>query len=370
MSSAIERGIRGASFEPPAANRGLTAADVLRANPFKGHQRIVTGVPSIDKNTRGGLPIGAVVTFQGKPGTTKTAFAIQVAMKAVREQNAFVIGLFPDEGRVRAAVRVGQNLGFDRDKLEDGDEEELTRLDLALEGLDFWMPDPDDEHATIEAVSRLLREAISAGRPCLLIVDSTQTARVQGINSDSPEAKRVTAVMNALRRIALSLPCLVLNISQVNRASYRNKKDDDNIDPLAAAAESRAVEFQSEAILHFDGDPEKIIRIRAPKNRLGDKFTCKLGFAKTSARLAEIDPEGEAEEQDTAFQKAVAAQKQAILKALRKYPNGLNATSLRELAHGKKSVHLIARDQLIEEGKIFMEEDSRYPLFRLTPDIS
>jgi KaiC/GvpD/RAD55 family RecA-like ATPase len=370
VTSAIARGMKGVSArEAPAPLTALKAADVIRGNPFKGHQRIPTGIPSMDKNTRGGLPVGAVVTFQGKPGTGKTALAIQVAAKAVREMNAVAIGLFPDEGRMRAAVRLGQNLGFDRALLEDGDEAELARFDAALETMDFWFPDPDDQSAFVENVAQLFKQERFAGRPLVFVVDSTQTARTKGLADDATQTIRVAAVMEALRRLALITPCLILNISQVNRGAYRNKKDEDNIDPLAGGADSRAVEFVSDLLVHMSGDTDKVVSIQTPKSRLGEKFRCRLGFAKLSATLQEIDPEAEAEEVDASFQKQVANAKAAILKQLRAHPSGLQAGPLRELSAGKKSTHLIARNQLLDDSKIYAETDSRYPVFRLAPGL-
>lgn len=367
MTSAIERGMKGVLPHEPKAPTALKAADVLRANPFKNAPRMPTGIPTIDKNTRGGLPIGAVVTLQGKPGAGKTAFAIQIATKFAREHNAVIIGFFPDEGRVRAAVRAGQNLGFDREKLEDGDEEELVRLDAALEELDFWFPDPEEAGAYIETIAQLFKQPRFAGRPLVLIVDSTQTARVRGLPEDALIQRRVGAVMDVVRRIALVTPCLVLNISQVNRASYRNKKDEDNIDPLAAGAENRAIEFNSDLLIHFAGDVEKIVSFQAPKTRLGDKFKGRLAFAKATAKLAEIDVEVEAEESDAAFQKALANAKAAILKQLKRHPAGLQAGQLRELAGGKKTIHLMARSDLLDQEKIMADMDGRYPIFKLSP---
>ncbi len=354
--------------DPEPLKGFLDPAAVIAQNPFKGADRIKTGIPSIDDNTRGGFPVGSVITFQGKPGSCKTALAIQIAVKAAREQGAVIIGLFPDEGRLRAAVRVGQNLGLDRAKLEDGEDAETEQFSKLIEPLTIMFPDPDNLETTIDKCVETFKLPEFEGRLKILLVDSTQTARADSVDPDGEERLRLTAIMSALRRAAMTGHLLVLNISQVNRSSYRNKNDADNADPLSGGMGSASIEFLSDALYHLDGKDKTDIRARTPKSRLGPEPSWRMLFDRTSATLSEID-EGEAKDEQAAeFQAAVLRAEVLIKETLRKYPDGLHATPLLELACSgvRKAIYLAARKALLESNVLFAEVEGKNTRYKLS----
>ncbi|MGH9388334.1 MAG: RAD55 family ATPase, partial [Vicinamibacteria bacterium] len=191
-----------------------TPADVLLARPAAG-RRLETGIAAIDKACRGGFQIPRLVTLQGPPSVGKTTLAMQIAERLASVDNAIVVALLPDEGPEAAGVRFGQNMGFHREKLEDGDSDELVAFDAKTCRMPVWFPDPDElPENTLEAVME--RTAKFAGwyadRPAVLVVDSTQTA-VLGAEEPDDVRKRIEAIMSALRVWTRTTPGLVINVA-------------------------------------------------------------------------------------------------------------------------------------------------------------
>jgi KaiC/GvpD/RAD55 family RecA-like ATPase len=333
----------------------LSAPDVLRRRPAPG-QRIPTGIPALDAATRGGFPIGYLVTFQGPPGIGKTALAIQIAQNAARFMNARIVALMPDEGREPAAVRVAQLLGCDRAKIEDGDPVELARFSALCVDIDIALPDPDAPETTLESVlSRAISET-PAERTLVVVLDSTQMVKTTG-TPDEADRKRVERVMTTMRTFAKSRPALVLNASQINRASYRHKDPSDNASPLSAGAETRAIEFVSDIVIHLDGDAADIITAKIVKNRTGGKISVSLRMNENEARLYEVDADGLARRTEAEEEKAqaIARGKEKVRRIIAKYPDGLTTTQIKQFVKLRHAIVLAALEALEDAGEVVAE---------------
>jgi KaiC/GvpD/RAD55 family RecA-like ATPase len=335
----------------------LSPAAVLR--PHSGDmRRFPTALPSIDAHTRGGLPLGKVVTITGAPGTGKTALAIQLGMEAVLNGGVALLGLFPDEGREAAAIRIGQNLGFDRQKLEERDPTAIAKFAKAVANLAVFLPDPDEVGNTLEAAVTRVRHAVFSGHVLVVIIDSTQTAnRDAGREEENPRL-RIEALMDSLKRESRRFPALILNVSQVSRASYQHRKPEDNVIALAAGAESRSIEFASDMKLDLSGDPETVVWLYASKNRLGDstKFKVPLKFDFEAARFRETTlaeaRQREADNRNRQKREQIEAGKEQIVRILSKEQDGLGTNALRGRVGGRHEFCDLAVRELEKAGVV------------------
>jgi hypothetical protein len=161
-----------------------------------------------------------------------------------------------------------------------------------MNGIEWEMPDPDSTRLE-EAIERLFQMTPPSekGGPPVIDVDTIQTVRsAAGEDSKTPREHmeaRMTLCKDAKRRGAL-----VLVGSEANRASYASRDPEKRTSPLAAAAESRAIEYASDLQIHMtslDNDGT-LFEAVISKNRLGGvKPRLLLRLDKATATLTEID---------------------------------------------------------------------------------
>lgn len=164
--------------------------------------RVRTGLPALDLILGGGIPARRLLLLGGTTAAGKTALALQLA-EAFTEAGGVAVVLPYDEGAEPAAVRVGEQHGFERAQVEDRLDSLLVKLAGELEGkaLRFPVPtapaDPTIEDGA-EAVAALMRER--PGAPGLLVVDSIQRAHTRTSEGTRSERERITDNTQTARR--------------------------------------------------------------------------------------------------------------------------------------------------------------------------
>ena len=343
--------------------------DVLRKLVDQGDP-VPTGIPALDVQLRGGMRPGKSLIMGGTTGAGKTALALMMA-KAAAEVGCAVAYLAADEGREPAIIRLGQQLGYERDALEAVDHPAhlttLAGLERDLAGLDILFPDPDGEaDHTLEGTVEALVAAYPDRRK-LVVIDSIQTARTRQTLKDSPSLReRVMGSARIGRHLALEHRMIVVLTSEVNRSWYRAKKEEDRASDLAAFAEAR-IEFSGDVLLTLramDDDPD-MVDLRIPKNRLGTRKGFLMRLDRERARFDVVDGDGgRTAAADLAQQQAVEKTVAAILKALKKVPD-LSRAQLYELVRGKTTVFHSALQQVRNTGMVEVQKDGRSLLHRL-----
>jgi replicative DNA helicase len=319
-----------------------------------------TGFPTVDRYTDGGLPRATICTIQGKPGIGKTLVATQIA-RALGKHCA-VACLFADEGLTGARIRIGQQLGLERTRMRRPDDVATKAATRALaESTKFFrFLQPRTATSTIEFLAEDFDRIAPPELPRVWLIDSAQVVKSE---RSSTEGRRiqVSDVVWRVRELADKYQAIALLVSQVNRGAYSSRDKTKRVDDLAAGAESSAIEYASELILHVDGDPKKKIEIRAPKNRLGYgetfQFACSCDFP--SATFHELDAATVEEAERVELEKKrgldTDAQAKIMLDVIKRNP-GLT-TGAWEEASGKtrRQVRLDARAKLQADGKVFFE---------------
>jgi KaiC/GvpD/RAD55 family RecA-like ATPase len=320
-----------------------------------------TGFPTIDRFTDGGLAQATMCTIQGKPGIGKTLVATQIARSLARK--CAVACLFADEGLTGARIRIGQQLGLERQRMRRPDDVARVAAVRALkERAIFWrFLQPRSKLSTVEFMAKDFDRLAPEGLPRVWLIDSAQVVKSE---NEAREGRRiqVSDVVWRVRELADEYKAIALLVSQVNRGSYSKKNKDERVDDLAAGSESSAIEYASELILHVDGNPKEKIEIRCPKNRYtGDTFSawCTADFP--TATYNEID----AVSVDAERTAAIAAKQEANTKAagermldLIKRNPGMTSRHIDDaLGKMRRQTRLEARAWLQEAGLIFFEGD-------------
>lgn len=247
-----------------------------------------TGLPTVDRCTDGGLAKATVTVIQGKPGAGKTLLAQQIALHLA--PRCAVAGLFQDEGLAGARIRLGQQLGLDRRAMRRPSAESSDEAVAALEARAvFWrFLQPRSEKSTVELFAAEFDAMAPPDLPRVWILDSAQVLRSEKVASKDKRIA-VSELIWRIRELADRYKAIALLVSQVNRGSYRSKKEEEHVSDLAAGLESSAIEYASELILHIDGDPKTIVKIRCPKNRYtGDLFSLACGVDFPTATFREL----------------------------------------------------------------------------------
>lgn len=330
-------------FGPP------NIAEFLVSEP-RNIVRLKTGFPTLDTATREGIPTGIVTSILGAPHTGKTAIGSQIALEAAR-QGYLVVCLFKDEGRFAACVRLGQQLGLNRGRLENREDFEIVSLTKAIASIHLLVPDPDSPDWTLEKTIAWA-EANSDGRPWLFMIDSIQNVY---INEIIEEARKDIAAKMRIIEDAAKRGAWVFSISEMSRAAYRHKDAKDNINAMASGAESRAIEYGSRLILSLEGDTNDVVTANIIKNSPGGRrVPVHLRFDPDQAIFREIT-EGEAE----AFREVVSAEtanktslklEKRIMEALASGP--MNTGTLRKAVRGDATKSDAVRDEMCLDGKI------------------
>jgi|GEM_PF-6529707 len=272
----------------------LRAGEVLQASPLP-KARFKTGIPALDEASRGGLPTGAVVVFQGEPDAGKTGLALQIALKIAMDQDVVVVIYAPDGGRENAEIRLGALLGFNATKLEERDAGEIDALREKLADRRIYFPDHSREDTTFASIVSD-GQKIEPELPHLYLVDSIQECRATEDSDELDERRRVVEIMREMQKVTTAtVPTLCLACSQTNTASFANRKPKDRTRPIAAGAESGKIAFLSSLIVHLDGDPSPkgapdFGRAQIVKSKLGgSKPTFGLKLDQRTTELQEID---------------------------------------------------------------------------------
>lgn len=204
----------------PAA-RAVPIAEVLGEvatyldTPKTARSMVRTPIPELTKRLEGGALVGELIYLGGRPGTSKTAMALQWATLAAHEGHRTLV--ISREMRTLALGRrlVAQQLRIPASSLRRGDlwPEERQRLEGArarLGALPLWIA---DQAVTVSQIRRLTRLLA----PRLLVVDYVQLVESP---ADARAGKRleVTAVSRALKRLATQgAGCTVLALSSLRR---------------------------------------------------------------------------------------------------------------------------------------------------------
>jgi KaiC/GvpD/RAD55 family RecA-like ATPase len=351
---AVIRGL-GDVARPPAARQGeepapswLTPAQVLRASSGNA-EKFPTGFQTLDEFTNGGIRAGDLVIIKGHTEAGKTSLATQIAQLWAKRDDVLVVGIFDDEGRKAAAVRIGQGtFGIERDRLEAGEEQAVATVERL--GEKIILPDPDAE--SYEQIAEKAA-ALAQGRKVVMILDSVQTIRT----SEEADSERVGIknLINAARRFNAKHGFRTLALSEVNRGAYAARAEKDRVSKLSSGAGSSRIEYGCELLIDIEGASQ----VEVLKNRIGGKKgRFAVEFDPETATFSEV-PADVAAKRASEVRKAeeslqVSGTVLKILEAL-KGGKGVSKMTLRDLTRGSRETFARALKKAEDDGKVRTE---------------
>lgn len=333
-----------------------TPADVIARLANQGDP-VPTGFSPLDNLLRRrGIPPGRVVIVGGPPGAGKTTLAKQIAASI----QIPVVCLFMDEGVEPAAIKIGQQFQLDRDKLEVGEPETVVTLRTRLEEADIRLIETEHPEATFETAIQLALEIDAPVR--LVVADSVQTIKlVREQEADPEDREAISTFMWKARHFAKKHDLILLLVAQLNRLSYRSKKDAQELNPLAMFAGSRAIEHASDvAILLETPNENDVSRCVVARNRIGDRGEFFVKLNRVTSTLVHVDPV-EAAGADEALRdgdrvRRLAAAKEKIRRVLSIHP-GIGKKALRKVAGIHNDDCDAATEEMLRNEEIRIEKE-------------
>ena len=275
--------------QPKPVPPHIMLADAIDASLRPLGPRLTTGLQTLDECTRGGIPLGRVITIVGPPGANKTGLATYLSDRWEAD-GAAVVYLAADEPADSVITRLGQLSGYAREELEaEGTEGDTIRAAYAesARGRSIVVIDPDaDEQArTIEHAAAVLLH-IGGSRPKVLVVDSLQVAACAAADDCDSLRERIDAKMALLRALAKT-GVIVVVLVEMSRAGYSNPDPTQRTSGLASGKESSSIEYGASlhVSLHIARGETGQIDLHVDKNRLGitkPKLRMRLDFARAS----------------------------------------------------------------------------------------
>lgn len=371
------------TFESPA--------QYIRKRPIPKY-RLPTPFPFLNDAFGGGLWPGQVYTVQGAPSAGKSSLGVQLAAHA-HERGSRIYILASDEGTRAACVRLGQAVGIERDALELAHADAMAALEHAYAPGRMNVVDADAPEALFETFLEQIAENYAADLahnpdtpPPLLYADSIQAIRTDLDAQFDGSKERIGYIMELAREFTRRTNAMILFVSHVNRQHFAAKKEEDRIDPLAAAAEAIEITRASDVLLDLSGDRKDQFGVKAwlRKNRLhkGAEPIARLRYDFDRGNFTELDPEElkqfEADQVDEKQRlRAEKSQKrkdeqrtnrvERILTLIRRRPGKYNKTKLAKDIGGRKEDILELIENLSDRNganELYLDDETEmlYPV--------
>ncbi len=191
-----------------------------------GSVPLPTGVSEVDRVLGGGIVAGAVTLLSGEPGIGKSTLTLQVAV-AVAGTGASVVLVTGEEAPAQVAARASR----------------LGSLPPTLTVLDCTS-------------TEMIQDMMASSKPQLVIVDSVQTLRAEGVDSAPGSVTQVRESASAIVAEAKRHDVSVVLVGHVTKDG--------------SLAGPRLLEHLVDTVLTFTGDRSSDLRfLRSVKHRFG-----------------------------------------------------------------------------------------------------
>jgi len=341
-----------------------STADVLRGLKEASVPRFATGIPTLDRKTRGGIPRGRLAVIVGRPGGGKTGIALSVAGHLAGRADILVVTYLADAGLEAGVVRLAQRFGADRDRLEAGDADEVARaIAAAPPATNVIYLDPDDPRTSLDLLFATI-DKLAEGRTIFLVVDSAQVVRPGRATKPGDIRLTVKDVADRLKVELRRRHAIGFLVSQQARAGYRSKKADERADPLASAAESSALEYMADVLLVVDPTDDDGAKVFIAKSRIGGRgATFHLALDRDRCVYREVDAaalqDEESSRQEEEQRRRVTADAGKLADVLQKNAEGLSVTAIRGALRWNHARTNAALSELERQDRVFGEASER-----------
>jgi replicative DNA helicase len=228
-----------------------------------------TGLPILDRELSGALAVGLHYAT-GNAGTGKTALCLQVAASCACPALFVTCEMAPVELLRRHTARVTKTL---LGRLKSGEMRGIDAEQLARQAIEaaplLAFADATRAPASCKYLYECAQIVRGDAAHLLIVVDSLHSW-AQGTADGLNEYEALNAAVADLQRLALTLRCPILIVSERNRASMKEGG-------INAGAGTRRIEYGAETVIDLDrekdaredGSGEVNITLRLSKNRHG-----------------------------------------------------------------------------------------------------
>jgi replicative DNA helicase len=277
--------------------RVLDRISELADNP-DAHAGLATGFDDFDRMTSG-FQAGDLVVLAGRPGSGKTAWALNVAEHVAVRQRKPVAVFSMEMGSEQLGIRLIGSMGrIDQTHLRTGrlTEEEWPRLTEAVEQLrSVQLHVQETPGMTISdlraSARRLARQC--GGQLGLVVVDYIQLMSVSAGMAKENRATAVGELSGGLKALAKELKCPVIALSQLSR---KVEERTDKRPMLSDLRESGAIEQDADTVVfiyrdsYYNKETKEpgIAEIIIGKQRSGPTGTVKLAFVEALTKFENL----------------------------------------------------------------------------------
>jgi len=268
---------------------------------------LATGIGKLDVVTHGGFRRGELWVIGGRPSTGKSSLALNLLMYGLRKgyRTAFFSLEVTTEqllgNLVACTAEVDSQLWRVKNDDIRWDRVQAARAELTSGAVGDALRECVIDDAAHLSPSQLRAKCLRAtldGPLDYIIVDHIQLMAGDGKAKDSREYERVSEASRALKLLAKELDCVVIALSQLNRASVGDARAP-RLDDLRA---SGTIEQDADAVLLMHDEPkdaagdERRHDIILAKQRHGPKRILKMVFVREWLRFYPYQTEGEADD--------------------------------------------------------------------------
>ncbi|MDR1697652.1 MAG: AAA family ATPase [Erysipelotrichaceae bacterium] len=249
-------------------------------------QGLTTSFSKLDRITRGFQP-SDLISLAARPGTGKTALAINIAADVCRRGSG--VGFFSTEMSTKQiAYRFLSHLSrIPQHKIESGEtkdpsiEANLPNAYKELESYELFIDDSTNVSITsLSSKATLLKN--SHPNVKLIIIDYLGLIHSDNVNKNRTHQDEVSDIVKRLKELARELEVAILLICQLNRKAEERKGEPQ----LQDLRESGQIEAESDKVIFIHdpkpseqrGQPARELVITVAKNRNGSQGMVNMRF--------------------------------------------------------------------------------------------
>ncbi len=247
-SEGLDRGVSAEHLVEQLVERLEVLGEAVDGHP----SGLSTGFPDLDGLTSG-LHGGDLVIIAGKPSVGKSSLALYIAQHIALTEGIPIVFFTLEMNKAQVFVRLTSLVAgislqtLRRGRLENDEWIRLGDFSGRLEGSKFIIDDSPGLNVT-ELTARARGHASVTGRVGLIVVDYLQL--MTGVHEEADSrAAEMGFISRSLKKLARSLDCAVIAISQVNRLGARAN----NNLQLGDIRDSGAIEEDADLVLFMCG---------------------------------------------------------------------------------------------------------------------
>ena len=210
-----------------------------------------SGFYELDDTIRG-LRKGNLIIIAGRPSMGKSTFAANIAANVARDGN--IVAYFSLE---MTSIEIAQRMLFGLSRRSEQEivndlkrggadaAQDVMRASESISGFKFFLN--ENTNLTVSKIEMECRKiAALEGKLDLAVIDYLGLVQSENISGNRTRIQEVTEISHALKRLAKSLDCPIILVSQLNRNSEGRA---DHTPMLSDLSESGAIEADADVVL-------------------------------------------------------------------------------------------------------------------------